>query len=390
MKVEWVPLGEVLRLERTPVDLVAGESYRRIGIFSWGKGMLRREPASLAEMGSMRYFRFPIPSLVFSNIQAWEGAVALAGDEDADFVCSSRFYPYIPREGADVNLGFLLEFFRSEEGLALMRRASPGTQVRNKVLSRTALEAARVPLPPRPDQDRIAAHLGRLAVGVQAASRTSPSSLPSPEMAWLEMVFNHAWPLIPLGRVFEISRGSVLRQDPDGREVALGQASVRWGFLDHSLAKLLDDEWANRQPPSRRVVQGDLLLNSTGEGTLGRAAIVRERDAGMLHDSKVLRLRPSREVLSEFTAMFLRSPQGRNAVSSVKGANTTKQTELGIQRTVGLSAPLPSIDVQRRVIAAWRRIDPLFGEADGLRRKREVLVGSVLPAARNEIFSAMR
>ena len=377
-------------MERTPIDLVAGETYRRIGIFSWGKGMLRREPASVAEMGSMKYFNFPIPSLIFSNIQAWEGAVALAGTADAGYVCSSRFYPYVAKEGADVDLAYLLEYFRSEGGLALMRRASPGTQVRNKVLSRGALEASRVPLLTLPDQDHIALHLGALAGGIEGASVALLSSPPSAETAWLQTVFDRPWPLVPLGDVFQLSRGSVLRQNPEGMALALGQASVRWGFLDHALAKPLDDEWASGQAPSRRVVRGDLLLNSTGEGTIGRAAVVGEKDAGMLHDSKVLRLRPSQAVLSEFTALFLRSPQGQSAVSSVKGANTTKQTELGIRRTAGLSAPLPPIEVQRRVIAAWRRIGPLFGEAAGLRRKREALAGSILPAARNEIFSPMR
>lgn len=384
-----MPLGDVLRLDTHPVAVVATDRYPSVGILNRGRGLFDKGVLEGSQTSYGRLFRLSEGQVVYSKLFGWEGAVALVPPKYDGYFVSSEFPTFTPRSDR-VSPAFLEQYLKSMQFTDDMARSTNGLGQRRQRVNVDAFLRITVPLPSRPDQDRIAAHLGRLAVGVQAASRTSPSSLPSPEMAWLEMVFNHAWPLIPLGRVFEISRGSVLRQDPDGREVALGQASVRWGFLDHTLAKLLDDEWANRQPPSRRVVQGDLLLNSTGEGTLGRAAIVRERDAGMLHDSKVLRLRPSREVISEFTAMFLRSPQGRNAVSSVKGANTTKQTELGIQRTVGLSAPLPSIDVQRRVIAAWRRIDPLFGEADGLRRKREVLVGSVLPAARNEIFSAMR
>lgn len=385
-----MPLGEVLVMERTPIALVPGETYERIGIFSWGKGMLRRDPASVAEMGSMKYFSFPIPSLVFSNIQAWEGAVALANGEDAGFVCSNRFYPYVPRAGVDVSLSYLLEFFRSEEGLALMRRASPGTQVRNKVLSRAGLEAGRVPLPSRPDQDRITAYCGRLAANLGSAHAASITEMLGTDAAWLRAVFDRDWPLVALGEVFDLSRGSVLKQDPNGSALALGQASIRWGNVDRSLAKPLDDDWAGTQDPSRRVAEGDLLLNSTGEGTIGRAAVVRSADAGMLHDSKVMKLRPSGAVQAEFAALFLRSPQGQAAVSLIKGANTTKQTELGIRRTAGLLVPAPSSEVQQRVVHSWETLGPLFARAAQLQNQRNQLAASVFPSARNEIFSAMR
>ena len=390
MNVEWMPLGEVLESMRAPMDLVAGVTYRRIGIYSWGKGILRRDPATVPEMGSMKYFTFPVPSLVFSNIQAWEGAVALSGVEDADHVCSSRFYPYVPKQGEDINLGFLLEFFRSEEGVALMRRASPGTQVRNKVLSRSALEASLVPLPSRHDQDRIAAHLDHLQLSIEEPA-SSKSGLPNPERAWLQKAFERSWPVVPLGEVFDIARGSVLKQDAAAETLALGQASVRWGFVDPSLAKPVDDDWASRQGSHRRVAVGDLLLNSTGEGTIGRAAVAEQKDADMLHDSKVMRLRPSSQgVLSQFTALFLRSPQGQLAIEGIKGANTTKQTELGIRRTSALLMPVPPPKEQQQVVDAWVRVGPLFERVAAHRRKRALLVGSIVPAARNEIFNAMR
>jgi len=177
-----VPFGSLLQLQREPVELVDGERYRRIGIYSWGKGMLRRESASANEMGSMRYFTFPIPSLVFSNNQAWEGAVALASPEDGGHVCSSRFYPYVPREGVDVDLRFLLEFFRSDQGIALMRRASPGTQVRNKLLSRSALEMAVVPFPGRTIQDRIVTRrqmVGKATDVIKRADELADAILPA-------------------------------------------------------------------------------------------------------------------------------------------------------------------------------------------------------------------
>lgn len=176
------PLGSLLELSRHPLELVAGVTYRRIGIYSWGKGVLRRDPATVAEMGSMRYFRFPIPSLIFSNIQAWEGAVALAGNEDRGYVCSSRFYPYVARKEADVSLRYLLEYFRTKEGVEQLRQASPGTQVRNKVLSRSMLEATRVPVPAPSVQRHVAAQaqiLERIQATKSRATRLESAILPA-------------------------------------------------------------------------------------------------------------------------------------------------------------------------------------------------------------------
>lgn len=175
-------LGALLEMRREPVELVPGRSYQRIGIYSWGKGMLRRAPSSASEMGSMRYFMFPLPSLIFSNIQAWEGAVALADDVDRGYVCSSRFYPYVPRPGTDVDLRYLFEYFRTREGVEQLRQASPGTQVRNKVLSRSMLEATQVPVPAPNVQHHVVTQaqiLERIQATTSKATRLESAILPA-------------------------------------------------------------------------------------------------------------------------------------------------------------------------------------------------------------------
>lgn len=175
-------LGALLEMRREPVELVPGRSYQRIGIYSWGKGMLRRAPSSASEMGSMRYFMFPLPSLIFSNIQAWEGAVALADDVDRGYVCSSRFYPYVARPGTDVDLRYLFEYFRTREGVEQLRQASPGTQVRNKVLSRSMLEATHVPVPAPNVQHHVVTQaqiLERIQATTSKATRLESAILPA-------------------------------------------------------------------------------------------------------------------------------------------------------------------------------------------------------------------
>ena len=74
-----------------------------------------------------------------------------------------------------------------------------------------------------------------------------------------------------------------------------------------------------------------MLVNSTGEGTIGRSSVETDDAEGIPFDSHILAVRvdPQR-LLQEFLDAFLRSPIGQIwSRCGEKSANTTKQTELG-------------------------------------------------------------
>lgn len=388
MTVRSVRVGDVLELQRAPVDIEPGKSYQRIGIYSWGKGMMHRPVAPGTEMGSMRYFRFPANALVLSNIQAWEAAIAVSTEaESSNFICSNRFLPYIPREEETVDIQYVWHYFLSDVGLQDLRRASPGTQVRNRTLGKNLFEAIEVPLPDIDEQRRIAAHLDGISRYVsRVQTRTNISALRD---AWLAAVFGGLGPTRRLGEVAAVTRGTTLRLS-EGGVGAIGQASVRWDGVDAGRLKMVDAEWAGLQPDHKRVREGDVLLNSTGEGTIGRACLATPAQTGLLTDSKVLHVRTSANLAPGFLALYLRSPEGRAAVQSAKGANTTNQTELGLRRASELRVPVPDRSAQATVISRWEATGPSLTEADRLGHRRDLLLKSVLPAGRNEIFSAMR
>lgn len=369
MKVRWVPLGEILAMERKPIDLVPEETYRRIGIYSWGKGMLRRDPASVVEMGSMKYFRFPIPSLIFSNIQAWEGAVALAGDEDASFVCSSRFFPYVPRQGADVNLRYLLEFFRSEEGLALMRRASPGTQVRNKVLSRASLEAARIPLPPQSDQDRIATRLSALAIG--SFARRADHLLELAQRDWRgDKLF-----------VSDLVEPITRREQPTSDD-AYPMQGVKWygeGLFTREVRTGSDLSGA-----IYRIEPGDLVYNRLFAWKQSFALATETGWAS--NEFPTFRVRTER-VRPRVLLAALLGPAFTAAVNAAStGSTPTSRNRLKERDFLALPITIPRPTEQAAIEASLDVIDRI----KPLARRADELACAILPAARNEIFSAMR
>lgn len=169
MTARQVEVGSILKLCRENVQLDPIRPYTLIGVYSWGKGIFHRENILGADAGSLKFFRPPADALLLSNIQAWEGAIAVTSRLDADCVASSRFLPYTAKDPDQVDVNYLLHYFLSTAGMRQINRASPGTQVRNRTLGISAFERIRVHLPDLSTQKAIAK---RIMEADQVAARS--------------------------------------------------------------------------------------------------------------------------------------------------------------------------------------------------------------------------
>jgi type I restriction enzyme S subunit len=158
------PMGEVAPLIRRPVEIDMEGSYPELGIRSFGNGTFHKPVLSGFELGSKRVYWIEPGDLLFSNVFAWEGAIAVAKPEDRGRVGSHRFITCVPRK--DVATSYFLRFyFLTDEGMDLIRAASPGGAGRNRTLGLAALDAIDVPVPPIEDQvwfDGLQAKVGAL------------------------------------------------------------------------------------------------------------------------------------------------------------------------------------------------------------------------------------
>lgn len=169
MTVETVRVGDVLRLVRRPVIVDPISTYELVGAYSFGKGLFRREAKAGSELGDFRFFALEPGDLVLSNIQAWEGAIAVAEAEHAGLIGTHRFLSYVPRDDR-IDVSWTRWFFLSEPGMDLIRRAAPGTAVRNRTLSIERFEALEIPLPSVEAQRQVAGELDRSAAAVERLS----------------------------------------------------------------------------------------------------------------------------------------------------------------------------------------------------------------------------
>lgn len=140
-------MREVAPQVRRPVDPLAGVEYHELGIRSFGKGSFHKPPLDGGSVGTKKLYEIHPGDVVFNNVFAWEGAVAVAKPEDAGRVGSHRFITCVPKPNV-ATAEYINFHFSTRLGLAQLGEASPGGAGRNRTLGLEALARIVIPVPP--------------------------------------------------------------------------------------------------------------------------------------------------------------------------------------------------------------------------------------------------
>jgi len=182
-----MPFSDVAKLVRRWVKTKPDQNYPETGIRSFGKGTFHKPALTGEQLGTKRICRIKAGDLVFMNVFAWEGAIAVAQPEDDGRVASHRFmmHEVVPDQAT---AEFLCYYFLTEGGLEQIRGASPGSAGRNRTLGITKLEKIPVPVPPIEDQRRFA-KLRKLHFQLQRLHQEAETELASFTPALLAKAF---------------------------------------------------------------------------------------------------------------------------------------------------------------------------------------------------------
>ncbi len=124
-----------------------------------------------------------------------------------------------------------------------------------------------------------------------------------------------------------LNRGIAPHYDDEAEGLVINQKCIRAGRLDLSLARRQSREYT----PKRQIQHGDILVNSTGEGTLGRVAQVLAPIENCTVDTHVTIVRPAAGVGIHYIGQALMEWEPR---LSTMGRGATNQTELS-RRQIG-------------------------------------------------------
>lgn len=143
---EYRPMSEVAPIVRRKVEIELDGEYPELGVRSFGKGTFHKPVLNGIDVGTKKLYHIHSGDLVFSNVFAWEGAIAVVQPEDAGRVGSHRFITCVAEK--DVTTPeFLCFYLLTDEGIEKVREASPGGAGRNRTLGLKKLEKIEVPIP---------------------------------------------------------------------------------------------------------------------------------------------------------------------------------------------------------------------------------------------------
>jgi type I restriction enzyme, S subunit len=152
----WDFMSDVAPIIRREVEINENNFYPELGIKSFGKGTFHKEPLSGFDVGTKKLFQIKTGDLLFSNVFAWEGAIAVAKEEDNDRFGSHRFISCDVYPDKAV-AAFLCYHFLTPQGLEDINKASPGGAGRNKTLGLNKLMNIKVPVPLKEKQEEFSA-----------------------------------------------------------------------------------------------------------------------------------------------------------------------------------------------------------------------------------------
>jgi type I restriction enzyme S subunit len=144
--VELMPMQKICPIVRREVIIQENETYPELGIRSFGKGTFHKPALAGIEVGTKKLFRIEKGDLMFSNVFAWEGAIAVAKDEDDARYGSHRFISCVA-DRKIVLPEFICFHFLTQKGLEDVNGASPGGAGRNKTLGLNKLMNIHIPVP---------------------------------------------------------------------------------------------------------------------------------------------------------------------------------------------------------------------------------------------------
>lgn len=390
-----VRVGDIMRLQRRNVTVDLDGRYEEIGIRSFGKGIFHKSPIDGLKIANKRVFRINRGDLVLSNVFAWEGAIAVAGDEESGKIGSHRFMTYTVDPDAAVT-DYLRYFFLSDYGMPLINDVSPGGAGRNRTLGIRAFEDLSIPLPPISVQRLIVRTLTATDETVKCHELLVDKLQQVYQGIAQQFVSDLSASLgSRVGDHFKIMGGVTLGPDRTPRQSPkpyLRVANVRRGRID------LDDVALVEVSPGeyRRLAlyAGDLLVveGHANPSEIGRCALVGSDAQGLIYQNHLFRLRGLHYV-PEFTQFWLNSDF---AVSYWRRIAATSSGLYTINANMIAEMPFPTVsqDEQRHVVRALAsvevKIEALAAKLAKLRLIKQGLTDELLsgesrvPAHRSE------
>jgi len=234
------------------------------------------------------------------------------------------------------------------------------------------LKEKEIPLPPLPEQKKIAAVLLKIQRAIETQDKII-QSLRDLKKSTMQNLFTHgprgektkmtdigeipeSWGVVPLSNVSESSAfgprfGADLYSE-DGNVTTLRTTDIsRDGHIDYSEAPRAS---LNLERFESHLLQyGDCVV--TRSGTCGIAAVFEGHDTAVLPGAFLIRVRLTGELLPHFLRQYINSPTGQQRILTI--ARGAIQKNISGTSLLAFTVPIPTEDEQEEINAALDAVD---------------------------------
>lgn len=286
--------------------------------------------------------------ILYSEIRPANKRYAFVDFGDTDnYIASTKLMVLRPRKDV-VRPRFLFSFLSSKSVLEeLQQLAETRSGTFPQITFSSELAPTSINVPDSETQDRIVGILDVIERKISTNAKINKNLLEQALAIYKDWFCDYAlsdgtlpeyWKITTIDAISSlVTRGIAPKYDDSSDQIVLNQKCIRDHTIDISLArrhlpKKINEKW---------ISKGDLLINSTGTGTLGRVAQVWFEANNMTVDSHVTIVRPKDPILKSYIGFW-----GLSHESEIEAQHTgsTGQTELPRDRVKAMELPLPDED----------------------------------------------
>lgn len=356
-----IPLGDVAIVEREMTDSAAirsGTKYVGLEHMDGENGTVQSVVVEAGELASTK-FAFTPRHVLYGKLRPYLRKVARP---EANGVCSTDILPLCPGERIDRD--YLFHFLRQPRTVELATSRCSGANL-PRLSPRSLLEFL-VPLPPRPEQKRIAAILDK----ADAIRRKRQESIRMADefmrSAFLDMfgdpVMNpKGWRKAALQTVFSKTRegtkcgpfGSALKKE----EITASGVPVwtMYNIVDDRFAEagcLFISEEKYRELQAYAVTNGEIIISRAG--TVGKMCVVETSTPRSIISTNLIRLSlDSTALLPHFFVSLMTYCKGR--VGRLKTGDDDAYTYMNTAVLASLTVPVPPLARQQAYVTLLQR-----------------------------------
>jgi type I restriction enzyme S subunit len=325
-------------------------------------------------------FRFTPKHVLYGKLRPYLNKVVLP---NFDGVCTTEILPILPNEG-ELDRVYLWAVLLSPAFVTWATSQISGANLPR--LDPKLLAEYEIPLPPLPEQKRIASLLARadrLRQLRRVAHDLSDTLLQSVFLEMFEKVRRKAKEVL-LGEISQIASGVTKGQNYNGRTTVevpyLRVANVQDGYLDLSEIKTI--QALPSEVEELRLQVGDVVMTEGGDfDKLGRGAIWRGELKNCIHQNHIFRVRFDKtKVLPEFFENYLLSREVKKYFL-MASKQTTNLATINMTQLKQLPVPLYPLSLQEQFAGVVARVEALRVRMSEAERQAEGLFDSLLAKA---------